>query len=133
MVALRSYIDASAVVKLVVREVESDALRSFVASRELVTSDLTRAELLRAVRRVPALAGTDSHVHSVLDACLVLPVDELVLERAGRLAPATLRTLDAIHLATAVRVRGDIDSIVTYDGRLAEAAEQHGLRVEMPV
>jgi predicted nucleic acid-binding protein len=125
------YFDTSALVKLIVAEAFSDGLRSWVQSdRVLVTSDLTRTELMRAATRVHA--GWAQKVRAALDSVETVGLTRRVLDEAGRLAPATLRSLDAIHLATALSFGDDLESIVTYDDRLAEAAQHAGLVVTAP-
>ena len=126
------YIDPSALVKLVVREPETDGLRDWLAEtpRDPVTCDLARTELLRAVRRVaPDLLV---QVRMVLDVVTITEVTTAVFEAAGRLDPAILRTLDAIHVAAALDLGDDLEGRVTYDERLAQAAEQNGIRVSSP-
>ena len=126
------YIDTSALVKLVVREPETDGLRDWLAEtpRDPVTCDLARTELLRAVRRVaPDLLV---QVRMVLDVVTITEVTTAVFEAAGRLDPAILRTLDAIHVAAALDLGDDLEGMVTYDERLAQAAEQNGIRVRSP-
>ena len=127
------YVDTSALVKLVVAEVETPALRAWLARapRSPVAGDLARTELLRAVRRV----APDRMVRarSVLDAVTLLEVTTEIFEAAGRLDPATLRTLDAIHLACALDLADDLEGMVTYDERLANAAAANGIMVISPV
>ena len=126
------YLDTSALVKLVVREPETDALRGWLAEtpRDPVACDLVRTELLRAVRRVdPALLV---QARTVLDAVTLTEVTTAVFEAAGRLDPSILRTLDAIHVAAALDLGDDLEGMVTYDERLARAAEQNGVRVTGP-
>lgn len=125
------YLDSSAIVKLLVREPESEALRRYLQRRQpLVSSGLARTEVMRAVldkgeparkagRRV--LAGLD-----------LVRVDKRVLDLAGRLLPFELRSLDAIHLATAQRLGADLGELCTYDGRMREAAEDLGIAVIGP-
>jgi predicted nucleic acid-binding protein len=129
---LAFYIDTSALVKLVVREPETDGLRDWLAEipRDPVACDLARTELLRAVRR----AAPDLLVQArmVLDVVTITDVTTAVFEAAGRLDPAILRTLDAIHVAAALDLGDDLEGIVTYDERLAHAAEQNGIRVTAP-
>ncbi|QLQ09115.1 MAG: type II toxin-antitoxin system VapC family toxin [Nocardioidaceae bacterium] len=126
------YIDTSALVKLVVGEAESDALRRWIgqAHPELVSSDLVRAELLRAVRR----AAVDLAVQArrVLDSITLLAVATATFESAARLDPTMLRTLDALHLAAALELGDDLEGLVTYDDRLAEAAQRSGIAVMAP-
>jgi len=122
-----AYLDASAIVKLVVAEPETTALeRTLVDRAGLFTSRLGAAEVIRAARRRSnrrVLQQTDE----VLDALVLMDVTPPILKRAAALAPDDLRTLDAIHLATALSVGiPDLD-FVTYDDRLARAARSHGL------
>ncbi len=126
------YLDTSALVKLVVAEEETTALRAWLHAEERhpVSCDLSRAELLRAVRR----AAPDRIVRAkaVLDSLVLIQVPTTIFEDAGRVDPATLRTLDAIHLAAALDLADDLQAIVTYDARLAEAAGSNGVAVLAP-
>ena len=126
------YIDTSALTKLVVAEAETEALRAWFASgeREPLSSDLARTELLRTVRR----SAPDRLVlaREVLEALTLLEVTTEIFEQAGRLEPAILRTLDAVHLAAALDLGDDLEGVVTYDERLAAAAAHHGVRVIAP-
>ena len=126
------YIDTSALTKLVVVEAETDALRAWFAAgeREPVSSDLARTELVRTVRR----AAPDRLVlaRDVLEAVTLLELTTEIFEQAGRLEPAILRTLDAVHLAAALDLGDDLEGVVTYDDRLAAAAVHHGIRVIAP-
>lgn len=124
--------DTSALVKLVVAESETPALRSWLAAapREPTTSDLARTELMRAVRRrAPQLAV---RARLVLDGVTLLEVTPTILDNAGRVEPAALRTLDAVHLAAALDLGDDLEGMVAYDTRLAEAAEANGVPVTTP-
>lgn len=130
------YLDTSALVKLVVREDETVALRHWVEfsagapARELVTSDLTRTELMRAARRVdPALAPA---ARAVLDALTVVSLATGTFEAAGRLESSGLRSLDAVHLAIALELGDDLEGFVCYDDRLAAAAAEYGVVVLAP-
>lgn len=126
------YVDTSALVKLVAREAQTDALRSWLtqATAPLVTSDLARAELLGAVRRVDPSAAVAANGVLAVMTILTLPTD--AFERAALLDPPTLRTLDALHLACALRLGDDLRSLVTYDERLAAAARACGIAVVAP-
>ena len=126
------YIDTSALVKLVVAEPESDALRASleVADVDVVSSDLARTELMRAVRR--AAPDRAPHARAVLDSVLVLTLGTDTYESAGRLDPSIMRTLDALHLAAALELGDDLDGFVTYDDRLAAAARSHGMVIVAP-
>jgi len=125
------YLDSSAIVKLAVREPESDALRRYLRRRRpWVSSALARTEVLRSL-----LASGDDAVaagRAVLARCDLVRVNDRVLNLAGTLSPAELRSLDAIHLATAERLRDEISELVVYDQRMADAARQLGHRVSSP-
>ncbi|HVX21158.1 MAG TPA: type II toxin-antitoxin system VapC family toxin [Acidimicrobiales bacterium] len=126
------YLDASALTKLVVAEPETAALRGWLDSAERlpVASGLVRTELLRAVRRF--LPERLALARAVLDAVTLLRIATPVLDEAGRLDPPGLRSLDAVHLATALDLGDDLEGLVTYDDRLADAAGQYGIRVVAP-
>jgi predicted nucleic acid-binding protein len=125
------YLDASAIVKLAVEERESDALRRYLRPRRpLVTSALSRAEVARAL--LPLGMDAVRRGEAVLTHVETVRINERVLTSAGRLGPVDLRTLDAIHLATAAEVGDDLARLVTYDGRMASAAEALGFSVVAP-
>lgn len=126
------YIDTSALVKLVVAEPESGPLRVWLAEvgTDLVACDLARTELMRAVRR--AVPDRVLQARSVLDALVLTEVTPAVFEVAGRLDPPGLRSLDAIHVAAALDLGDDLDGLVTYDDRLAEAAASNAVAVVAP-
>jgi uncharacterized protein len=126
-----TYVDSSAIVKLAVREPQSDALRKHLRRRRpLISSALARAEVLRALLPggEPALASG----RRVLDRIDLVRVSDRVLNLAATLLPLELRSLDAIHLATATRLGADLNDIVTYDDRMAAAARSMGYRVTSP-
>ncbi|MEO7555205.1 MAG: type II toxin-antitoxin system VapC family toxin [Acidimicrobiales bacterium] len=126
-----TYLDSSAIVKLVVREPESAALRRYLRRRRpLVSSALARTEVLRAL-----LAAGDEVVaagRSALATVELIRVNDRVLNAAAVLLPVELRSLDAIHLATAGRLGAQLGCIVTYDDRMATAARSLGQRVASP-
>ncbi len=124
------YLDSSAIVKLVAREPGTPELVEEVrADSEIVSSALAWTEVIRAVRRS---GGRAVRAEAVLERIALVPIDDGVIRRASRLSPVGLRTLDAIHLATALSLEGDIAALVTYDVRLAEAATTAGLEVRSP-
>jgi predicted nucleic acid-binding protein len=126
-----AYLDSSALVKTVVREPESTALRRFLRSVSIhASSALATTEVLRAVRR--ADAAVTPRAQSVLGRVVILELTTDVLLEAGLLDPPELRTLDAIHLATAKTLGDDLAAVVTYDERMAAAAVRLGLPVETP-
>lgn len=126
------YLDTSAAVKLVVGERGSKALLAWAAAHadEVVSSDLLRTELFRATRR--AAPEHLRRARTVLDSITILALPAGVFERAGELEPPEMRSLDALHLAVALDLGDDLDGIVTYDERLAAAAELHGVAVVAP-
>lgn len=130
---MAAYFDTSALVKLVLAEDKTEALRAWIAERgdvPSVTCDLTRTELLRAVRRI----DTDllARVREVLDTLTIVGVPAELFTTAGRLEPATMRPLGAIHLAAALDLGDDLDVLVAYDERLVAAARSHGIEVAHP-
>ncbi len=126
------YLDTSAAVKLVVAERGSTALRRWLASRDdwIFSSDLLRTELLRVTRR--AAPEQMVQARAVLDAVTLIAVSTEVCERAARLDPEVLRSLDALHLAAALEVGDDLEGVVTYDERLADGARALGIEVIAP-
>lgn len=131
MIAPAAYLDASAFVKTVVDEPESDALDRYLREWPRRTSSaLLRTEARRAVRHVdpPAM----ERAITALSGVELVDVRSDILESAGMLDPVVLRSLDAIHLATAQALGGDVGVVVTYDSRMREGSERLGLRVEAP-
>ena len=126
------YLDTSALAKLVVKEPESSALVSWLGDHAAVrksSSMLCRTELPRAVRQGGDVALLRAQM--ILGDLMQIPLTPELLDTAGSL-PGMLRSLDAIHLATALRLRGDLHSLVAYDHRLLAAAEQAGLPTASP-
>ena len=125
------YFDSSAIVKLIVDEAETDALAALSDEGGLwMTSDLARVEVQRAIaRRQPqALDAARRQLRGL--ALMTLTGDTYDL--AGRLQPAFLRSLDAIHVAAALSLGAGLTALVTYDQRLAVAAATNGLTVLSP-
>ena len=131
------YTDASALVKLVRDEPESDALRAFLADADIVSCELVLTEVPRAIRRA---AARDPHLDldvlidragDALDAVALLSLERVLLLAAGAFAEPALRALDAIHVAAAVDL-APLDGFVTYDERQAAAARLAGLRTMSP-
>lgn len=129
---MAAYLDTSALVKLVVTEEETGALISWIggADLELVSSDIARTELLRAVRR--AVPDRVIRAREVLDSVILLELTTQIYEEAARIDPPILRTLDALHLAVALDLGDDLETFVTYDERLTDAATANGVRVSAP-
>jgi predicted nucleic acid-binding protein len=127
------YLDASALVKLVITEPESEALLGLLSSREdLVSSAVAVVEVVRAARRASDSPKAAARARDVVRAVHLLAVDLKVLERAAELEPSSLRGLDAVHLASALSLEDELAAMVVYDQRLSAAAEAAGLQVLAP-
>jgi len=125
-----AYADASALVKLVVQEAESAALhRWYVEAERVITNRVGVVETRRASARHP---HDPAHRDRIVEDLEVVELDESTGRLAGALEPAGIRTLDAIHLATALQMLPQLDAFVTYDDRLADAARALGLPVVRP-
>ena len=126
-----TYLDSSAIVKLVVREPESASLRRYLRRRRpLVSSALARTEVARAL--LPLGADAMARGREVLSRFDLARVNDSVLTAAGSLLPEDIRSLDAIHLATAQGLGADLTRVVTYDERMSHAARALGLAVAAP-
>lgn len=126
----RLYLDASAIVKLVLVEAETPAMqRWFVEAAYAVTSEIGVIETRRAAARRPHDAG---HRERILRDVEVIEMTPEIAAAAAAVQPLQVRTLDAIHLATAMAMAAELDAFVTYDDRLAEAARSVGLPVIRP-
>jgi predicted nucleic acid-binding protein len=127
------YLDSAAVVKLVHAESESQALRDWLDERAdtgWISSTLVEVDSFRALARHAPEAV--ARLHPVLDLIDLVDLDPSIRILAQTLRPVTVRSLDAIHLGTALRIRSRLTSFVTYDKRLADAASGAGLTVDMP-
>lgn len=126
-----SYLDSSAIVKLAVAEPESAALRRYLRRRRpLVSSALSRTEVGRALAPYGAVAVRRGP--EVLARIDLVRVSDRLLEDAALLPPAELRSLDAIHLATAARLGASLARLISYDHRMSEAAQALGWTVVAP-
>lgn len=125
----RYYPDTSAAAKLLVEEAESTALAAWAegADRSLVATHLLETELRRfAIRHeIP-----QADVSAILERVDIYGIPPSLYRQAGVLPGSALRSLDAIHLAAALRL--DVDAVVTYDARMINAAESIGLAVHAP-
>jgi uncharacterized protein len=140
------YFDTCALLKLVREDSESPALGAFIDARpdtRWFASELARAELARTIRRLNhddkgnlldegRLRAELGYAGKLWDRLDLIPVSTRILGDAAALEQPFLRTLDAIHLAAAASMRGSLSAFVTYDRRLAIAAQQAGLPVESP-
>jgi predicted nucleic acid-binding protein len=125
------YLDSSALVKLIVREPQSAALRRYLAREpERSSCALARVEVVRSVRahgrRVVARA------RALLEHLELLRLDDPLLDAAAALDDEGLRSLDAIHIAAASTLGSDLNALVTYDRRMGAAARALGLPVAEP-
>ena len=126
-----AYLDTSALVKLCWPEPESAALRRYLRGWPLrASSTFIRTEALRAASRqsVPRLAAARRQLRGLA----MIDVDRPLLDQAGVLPPPETRSLDAVHVATALALGPDLGVVITYDQRMADAARAQGLDVAAP-
>lgn len=127
------YLDSAAIVKLVHAEAESDALRAWLDERAdtgWISSVLAEIESFRALaRHAPEAAA---RLPAVLDQIELIGLKSPIRMLAQTVRPVTVRSLDAIHLGTALHTRHVLTSFVTYDKRLLDAASAAGLPVDSP-
>jgi len=132
---VKLYLDSSAIVKLVQKEEETDALRHFLRRHrtdQCVTSALARVEVVRAVAE--GGRGALELARKQLARLDQIALGVALLDQAARLSPSTmLRSLDAIHLASAQMIGTDLRAVVTYDARMTVAADDLGLVVATPI
>lgn len=125
------YLDSSAAVALILDEPGAVALGEFLQLwSEPVSSALARVETIRAVNRAPT-SERRVRALALLARLSLISISNEIVEHAAQLTPAKLRSLDAVHVATALSIPG-LGGMVVYDQRLAEAAEANGLQVFMP-
>ena len=129
---MATYLDTSALAKLCTTEAESLALRRWLADapQPLATSIVGEVELVRSMAKVGGAAA--SVAETLRRALVILPLSPAVAERARRLPPGVLRSLDAIHVATALELGEDLTAVVSYDQRMIDAATAAGLEVVSP-
>lgn len=131
MTARLAYLDTSAYVKLPLEEAGHEGLRSELSRWDgYVSSMLLGVEAIRACSRYGSDRAKDARAW--LEGVALLPLDDAVIDTATALSPPTLRSLDALHLATALSIRAEIGAFFTYDQRLAEAAADHGFPIIHP-
>jgi predicted nucleic acid-binding protein len=127
------YLDTSAAAKLIQVEAETAALGVFLAERlstPLASSALLYPELVRAVgRRRPDLVP---RAVALVQRMMTIPLMGQIVEHATTIGSPQLRTLDALHLATAATIAAELAAFVTYDKHLADAASERGLTVVAP-
>lgn len=137
--SVRVYVDSSALIKRSINETESDALEAVLAAyaadeAALMSSSLAWIEVGRALRALDSATSdpvdVGEAVVETLSGVAERPITADVVSLARRVAPPTLRTLDAIHLATAILL--DADVVLTYDKRLASACRYNDLTTVAP-
>jgi predicted nucleic acid-binding protein len=127
------YLDSSALLKLLFEERESAALAGWIAERTetpMVSSELSKVEVVRATRRLDtAVVPAARALVSQLD---LIPLSSGLIEEATDAGEPLLRTLDAIHLASAMSIRNELTAFVAYDNRLLTAAQDAGIEPISP-
>lgn len=127
------YLDSSAFVKLFLPEPDSAALTRYLASRPLrVSALLLRTEALRAAVRATLSPQRMLLVRALLDGLVFIGADVTLSDEAGVMSPPELRSLDAMHLASARTLGRKLEALITYDQRLAGAAAWYGMPVVSP-
>lgn len=130
------YMDTSALTKLLISEPETPELRTWLTAQinrgdSAATSALGRVELMRTVARYGD-SGQSDRARYLLDGLDILPLTEPMMTLAESIGPATLRSLDAIHLAAAAFFKQQLITFVTYDHRLLEGCRNIGLTTASP-
>jgi predicted nucleic acid-binding protein len=124
------YLDASAFVKLVVPEPETPSLgEALEGVARVIASEILEIEVMRASRRV---GGDTRAARAQLAAVRLMPLTDEIRKLAGELDPPSIRSLDAIHVASALSLRERLKGLFTYDERMASAAHDAGLDVYAP-
>lgn len=131
------YLDSSALVKLVLKEPESAALRSYIADADPISCELALTEVPRAIRRAVSrdpglpLDKLLANASELLDAVALLALDRALLTAAGAITDPSLRALDAVHI-TAAADASPIDAFISYDERQSTVARLAGLHTAAP-
>ncbi len=125
------YVDTSVLGRVILEEPDKEAIvPELTGFGRRVASRLLGIEL----RRLALPEGASEEAERILENVVLIPIDEAVIASAERISPLKVATLDAIHLATALRLAAEdgLDALMTYDKRLAQGAEEHGLAVLAP-
>ncbi|WP_016889770.1 type II toxin-antitoxin system VapC family toxin [Mycobacteroides abscessus] len=130
------YMDTSALTKLLIEEDETAELQAWLRAQSeqdqyAATSALGRVELMRVVAR-HAEPGLRERAQYLLDGLDILPITTAVITLAETIGPSTLRSLDAIHLASASQIAGELSAVVVYDTRLIEGCRAVGFPTQSP-
>lgn len=127
------YLDSSALLKLLYDEAESHELADWLAARAgtpIVSSELAKVEVIRACGRIdPATLPEATVLLASLD---LIPLSGTVIDEAANVGATTLRSLDALHLASALAIQAQLTAFVAYDRRLGDAAATAGLELLAP-
>lgn len=128
------YLDSSALIKVVLPEPESAALEAYLArsDEQLVSSKLAITEVHRALLRIDAPQHDCAAADELLDDLALFPVDDTILRAAAALPGRQVRSLDALHVATALDIADHLDVVVTYDKRMTELCTELRLPVHQP-
>ncbi len=126
------YLDASAIVKLVVRERETERLVEYIGEAELVSSEISEIEVPRAAHLKTGEVESIARAEAVLRRFGLVALDDELRREAARARPPDLRSLDAIHLVSCLRLARHIEAVLVYDRKLARALRARALRVEAP-
>jgi uncharacterized protein len=127
------YLDSSALLKLLYEEAESAALADWLSARAgvpMVSSELAKVEVLRVCRRLNA--DTLPEAKMLLAQLDLIPMTSDVIDEAAEVGGVMLRSLDAIHLASALAIRADLSTFIAYDHRLGGAASAAGFELLAP-
>lgn len=127
-----AYLDSSAIMKLIVDEEHSQELISSLSRYDCVTNEISLVEVHRALKRIGVTDNCQTKLEEEFEQIFLVGVDRLLLEDASSIPPTIMRSLDAIHLASARRIHSDLVAVVSYDKRLLFACQQHGLPFRSP-
>jgi predicted nucleic acid-binding protein len=127
------YLDSSALLKLLHDEAESVDLADWLAAHTgtpVVSSELAKVEVIRACRRINPTTLTEAT--ALLAGLDLIPLSGAVIDEAANVGGTMLRSLDALHLASALAIQAQLTAFIAYDHRLAEAASAAGLELVSP-
>jgi len=124
------YLDSSAILKLILAETESKALVNFL-SEETITSTISRVEVIRTLNRMYPLSVIKGK--EILSNFLLTPMNPAILSSAENFPESiTLRSLDAIQVATVIFLDKSVEGVVTYDKQMIKNAKELGIKVASP-
>ena len=126
------YLDASAIVKLVIHERETDRLIDYVGDAALVSSEVSEVEVPRAAYLATGESDSIARAEAALRRFSLVALDDELRREAARVRPPELCSLDAIHLASCLRLKAQLDAVVAYDRTLTAALRAHAFPVAAP-